>query len=788
VFELSWGKGQRLMAEVDFPEALTFLYQSWQQAYLNFYATLNSSPLTAPDSGKHLRGISAGSGGVAVSIVDWRSRLAESESTLLCEFHRWLRHEALYQIRKRLADAAQRRTSDRPSTQLFLTCTPLDLERFPWETWELGAEFSAGDLPIIRTPSTISSAAEQSSSQRKRARILAILGDDTGLNFEADRRTVRSLSKVADVEFVGWQPGQTVVQVIEQITQAIDDEQGWDVLFFAGHSNETTFTGGELGIAPGVSISMKEIETPLLRAKQRGLKVAIFNSCSGLAIANTLINLGFSQVVVMREPIHNTVAQEFLIQFLQALEKRLNIYEALVAARQFLLAQRQYAFPSAHLVASLFCHPGAELWQLPASGWRHYLQQLMPHPVGAIALTTALLLGSLVVVQDVLLDGRLLMQSLYRQATMQLPTTKPPVALVEIDEASLSSGAGQLQYLDRRYLAQIIDRLRELKAPIVGLDVVLDRPQDAIPGSDQALAVAIRKAVQQQQWLILAAELNEESLEERGLNQKTGIAQKDWVLQGYINANERWLETPTFDPSCRQVCPIAYLMAMVKVARHEIPDLPQPGVNRTQDLRIDFLDAIQKRSPQSSHLKDLLLVHTPFNLQPIIDFSIPPDRVFQVTPAARLFDQANPFPDLSNQIVLVAVGADSGLGMLPSEPDHFPVPLALHYWTQQERLAGGQSLAYMTHHFLQQRLVTPIPDIWMIGVAAVGGWLMQRWLRQRSRATRLSDRQVITIVLAIPLTYGLLSLQFFISAALVLPWTLPSAVFLAYVFPYVRRK
>jgi hypothetical protein len=34
---------------------------------------------------------------------------------------------------------------------------------------------------------------------------LAILGDDTGLNFQADKQAVRSLCSIAEVEFVGWQ-------------------------------------------------------------------------------------------------------------------------------------------------------------------------------------------------------------------------------------------------------------------------------------------------------------------------------------------------------------------------------------------------------------------------------------------------------------------------------------------------------------------------------------------------------------------------------------------------------
>lgn len=39
VFELSWGQGQQLTAKLPFPPTLTVCYQTWQQAYVNFYSS-----------------------------------------------------------------------------------------------------------------------------------------------------------------------------------------------------------------------------------------------------------------------------------------------------------------------------------------------------------------------------------------------------------------------------------------------------------------------------------------------------------------------------------------------------------------------------------------------------------------------------------------------------------------------------------------------------------------------------------------------------------------------------
>ena len=462
IFELSWGQGQRLTAEIDYPANLTKLFKHWQKAYFNFYQS------------EDMRGRTVG-GGVVVPVVDWHAELVKAESKFMYEFHRWLKSAEIYDIRDQITQAKAATTQ---VVQLFLTCATMELERFPWEAWEIGKA-----IQIIRAPLNIAAAIvkQEQVKRQTRPRILAILGDDTGLDFQEDKEAVKSLSRIAEVQFVGWQPEQTPTQVIQQISKAIADERGWDVLFFAGHSNETEMTGGELGIAPGVSISIQEITPQLCAAKQRGLQVAIFNSCSGINIAQSLIDLGFSQVVVMREPIHNSVAQEFLVQFLQGLGKHQNVYESVVAARQFLQLERSHTYPSSYLVPSLFCHPGAQLYRIPAFKWKQRLRQSIPSLVEAIAITASLTLSTMIPIQDSLLDGRMFTQAVYRNLTAQIPSSEtPPVALVEIDDVSIYRRKlldSQLMPMNRSYIGKLLDGLRILNASVVGIDFIFDTRQ-----------------------------------------------------------------------------------------------------------------------------------------------------------------------------------------------------------------------------------------------------------------------------------------------------------------------
>ena len=91
-------------------------------------------------------------------------------------------------------------------------------------------------------------------------------------------------------------------------------------MFFAGHSQ----TEGETGRiylnedSTNNSLTMEQLQASLKTAIANGLKLAVFNSCDGLGLANTLEKLHIPTIIVMREPVPNRVAQEFFKHFLSA--------------------------------------------------------------------------------------------------------------------------------------------------------------------------------------------------------------------------------------------------------------------------------------------------------------------------------------------------------------------------------------------------------------------------------------------------------------------------------------
>jgi hypothetical protein len=828
LFELSWGQGQQLSATVSYPATLNALFQNWQQVYLQFYKTASMAiaPSPAHDTHESLRGRAAESGGISSAPVDWHARLVEAEAKLLYEFHRWLRSGELFEIRAQIAKASQAEGRSESlqdhSVQLFLTCTPLSLARLPWEAWEIGTEFAAsGKIRIVRSPTNIRAAtSSQTRSPRSRARILAILGDDTGLNFQTDKASVQALSRIAEIRFIGWQPEQSAAELKQQIGDAIADETGWDVLFFAGHSNESDITGGELAIAPGVSMTIHELAPKLTIAKERGLQFAIFNSCSGLNIAESLIDLGLSQVAVMREPIHNRVAEEFLLQFLQTLAAHKDAQEALLAACQFLKLEKNVTYPSAYLIPSLFSHPSAIPFRIQPSGWKQQLQQWMPTKVEAIALIVFLTLAWMPQVQDFLLGQRLLIQSRYRELTAQLPPSgPPPVALVQIDDKSIRlSGMSQPRPIDRSYLASLVSQLSSLNAKVVGIDYLLDRQQ---AGNDPILGHAVREAVKQRNtWFVFGALYT--SGGEVSVGEATGIADRNWSLQGYINSDAGQMMLPEPTDDCIQDCPFAYLLSMVKTANRVLPaaNLPQPQLTNSTDLRTQLVN--QVNTVQQNDLERLersrfspLTVWAETNLKqtwlhPIIDFSIPPDRVYDRIAAWGLLDTrfTSNFSHVSNQIVIIAPGGYSEAGV-DQRSDNFPLPPAMAYWRSQTRsltsdsetplnaskyaddLAGAESHAYMIYQLLNHRVVVPIPDLWLIGVVAILGKGTYLMLKRQPNQRQWLDKhrfKAIGWLAGGTLLYGLLGLQLYISAAVLLPWLLPSAMAWVYVFSVFKRR
>ncbi|MEO1669307.1 MAG: CHASE2 domain-containing protein [Cyanobacteria bacterium J06631_2] len=764
LFKLIWGKGQQISSVISLPSNLSQQYQTWHQAYLGFYQTAlrarvpksKSDRLTLPQ--------------------DWHRQLVQAEAQLLSTFHRWLRQSKLYEIRAKIASNSQ----ESAAIALFITCSD-ELARLPWESWDIGAEFGRTVI-IARSPTKINYQVQTAKRPRK-PRILAILGDDTAIDLKSDRLTINTLQPLAEIEFVTWQVEQSAELIKQEIRRALTDERGWEILFFAGHSCETEITGGELAIAPSITLSISEIAEELKIAQSNGLQFALFNSCSGLSIANSLIDLGLSQVAIMREPVHNRVAQVFLAGFIQALAGNQDVHQALVYAR-LQLKQQNLTYPAAALIPSLFCHPDAQPYQIPPWGWRQRLNKWLPNRYEAIAVGTLCLLSLIPKVDSFLLDQRTLVQSVYRDATGQLPIANTPVTLVHIDEQSLRQAKIDRPVpMDRSYLASIIERLVAKEARIIGVDYLLDRTQ---PENDPILAKAIASAVESHQTWFIFGSYKLTSEQEVGVAPETNIGDANWTLQGYTDGLPGYMTLLPRSLNCSQICPFAYLLAQVRQIS-PATNAPIPQITSQTDLRSSIADyasrqPIGDRSITEKRLSLGTTLGQYFGqqwLRPIQDFSIPPDLVYDRLSAWKLLDpESNQDSNrvLAGQTIIIGAGGYPEAGLTMGS-DNFATPQAIAYWQTRRGLksdetpfTGSEFLAYMTHHWLEDHFVIPIPQLWLILMAL----LIVKSIRLNSANKVFTSRWLSILLSSGAAIYGLVALQLYISSSILLPWLLPS--------------
>lgn len=180
------------------------------------------------------------------------------------------------------------------------------LWKLPWHVWDLLEEYHIGlgyTLPGFSANFT----ASQRSTRSNKVRILAVLGDKRNLNLQPDQEAICKL-KGAEVTFL-HQPRST------QFIKTLRQQKGWDILFFAGHS-KTEENTGRIYLSEQESLRLDEFKNTLKEAINNGLKIAVFNSCDGLGLAQELIQWQIPVTIVMQESVPDLVAQSFLKEFL----------------------------------------------------------------------------------------------------------------------------------------------------------------------------------------------------------------------------------------------------------------------------------------------------------------------------------------------------------------------------------------------------------------------------------------------------------------------------------------
>jgi len=227
----------------------------------------------------------------------------------------WLRQPACLDLRETILSEVQRNDSVR----VILQTEDMLLQRLPWHLWDLFARYPQAEIAL----SLPNYKGGELKAIAGKVKILAILGSSEGIDVKADQILLEKL------------PSATITFLEKPRSQQLHDylwEHPWDILFFAGHSSSET--QGEIQINDTESLTIEQLKYALTKAVENGLKLAIFNSCDGLNLAEDLVSLNLPQTIVMREPVPDKVAQEFLKYFLVSFANGTSFYQSVRTARE----------------------------------------------------------------------------------------------------------------------------------------------------------------------------------------------------------------------------------------------------------------------------------------------------------------------------------------------------------------------------------------------------------------------------------------------------------------------
>ncbi len=418
---------------------------------------------------------------VQVTNVSIMEDCYKAAQVLRTRLNTWLNSESFRSIREKLLEKLM--PSD--EVRVLIQTEDIQLQRLPWHLCELFERYTKAEF-ALSAPAY--ERVKQASAPKADVRILAILGNSVGIDTQADLALLKQLPD-AEISFL-VQPQR------QELTEKLWGH-GWDILFFAGHSSSQAIPGLQAGneaetsriyINQTDSLTIGDLKYALQTAVENGLKLAIFNSCDGLGLAREFASLHIPQIVVMREPVPDLVAQKFLKYFLKAFADGKSLYLAVREARERLQGMEDQ-FPCATWLPMICQNPA----EVPPT-WRSLRgvfecdRPILPRPLSL----RQLLLTSVVITLLVMGVRHLgIFQPLELQAFDQSLRLRPEenpdprLLVVTVTEADIQAQKQrQGGSLSDGALAQLLNKLGQFKPRVIGLDIYHDLPVISIPNRD----------------------------------------------------------------------------------------------------------------------------------------------------------------------------------------------------------------------------------------------------------------------------------------------------------------
>jgi ABC-type phosphate transport system substrate-binding protein len=339
-----------LQAEIEgslppLPPGLESSFNQWQSAYRQIEDVRS---LIAPAPGMRL---------TPKSVKHYSS----AEHTLAVEdqLNQWLNSgdKNWQPIRDKLIAISQQLDTSGEETRVIIDVKDVDLRRLPWQEWNLFEQHYPQTEVALSAPKDKETIKIRPKSQN--IRILVVVGRSDGINTADDLKVIRELEKHGATTVILMQPNQ------QELCEALWDDQGYHIFVFTGHSGSRE--DGQIGwieLNDKDNLSIQDFKNALKEAINKGLQLAIFNSCDGLGLANQLAQLHLSQCIVMREPVPDKVAIEFLKNFFEQFSANNLLFSSVRTSRKR-LEHFQSDYPGAVWLPTICIEPNVEplTWQ-----------------------------------------------------------------------------------------------------------------------------------------------------------------------------------------------------------------------------------------------------------------------------------------------------------------------------------------------------------------------------------------------------------------------------------------
>ena len=306
-------------------------YKSWQSKYRKHVSGRNSVRMSV-------------TGATDTTII---SDIKKASQQLKSSLNNWLKGDYEFSpIREKLFQNLKDETEE---IRVIFDIDNQELERLPWHLWDDFFKYYyraevALSLPIKQIPRV--------TRANSRIKVFAVFGRDTRINLYQDWEMLKQkLAQHSNAELIHVEKPS-----LEHLCEQIEEHKP-QILFFAGHSrSEESGDNGFIDLNDEETITIDNLEPELSKAVKWGLQLAIFNSCDGLGIARKLAQLGLPNIIVMREPVPDEVAQKFLQRFLEVFALGKPLHLAVRRARER-INRLENKFPGATWLPTIFQNP-----------------------------------------------------------------------------------------------------------------------------------------------------------------------------------------------------------------------------------------------------------------------------------------------------------------------------------------------------------------------------------------------------------------------------------------------